>query len=125
VELFPLLLLALAFVALVVLPARARKRQQNQTQSALAVGVPVTMAGGVYATVAGLDDPATIQVEIAPGVVVTYARQAVIQVRQPAGLDADAVPGPVVTGERVVDPVADQTPARDDRPGDGSTGKTL
>ncbi len=124
-ELFPLLLLALAFVALVVLPARARKRQQNQTQSALAIGVPVVMAGGVYATVAGLDDPATIQVEIAPGVVVTYARQAVIQVRQPAGLAGDAVPGPVVTGETVVDPAADQTRARDDRPGDGSTGKTL
>ncbi len=124
-ELFPLLLLALVFVVLIVLPARARKRQANQTQAALAIGVPVTMAGGVYATVAGLDDPATIQVEIAPGVVVTYARQAVIQVRQPAGLAADAVPGPVVTGETGVDPVADQTPARDDRPGDGSTGKTL
>ncbi len=124
-ELFPLLLLALVFVVLIVLPARARKRQANQTQAALAIGVPVTMAGGVYATVAGLDDPATIQVEIAPGVVVTYARQAVIQVRQPAGLAADAVSGPVVAGETVVDPVADQTPARDDRPGDGSTGKTL
>jgi preprotein translocase subunit YajC len=78
------------------------------------------MAGGVYATVAGLDDPATIQVEIAPGVVVTYARQAVIQVRQPAG----AVPGPVVTGDTVVEAV-DDTPARDDRPGDGTSGKTL
>ncbi len=120
-ELFPLLLLALVFVVLIVLPARARKRQQNQTQSALAIGVPVTMAGGVYATVAGLDDPDTIQVEIAPGVVVTYARQAVIQVRQPAG----QVPGPVVTGETVVDPAAGDTPARDDRPGDGTSGKTL
>ena len=120
-ELFPLLLLALAFVALVVLPARARKRQQNQTQSALAIGVPVTMAGGVHATVAGLDDPATIQVEIAPGVVVTYARQAVIQVRQPLG----EVAGPVVTGETVVDPALDDTSARDDRPGDGTSGKTL
>ncbi len=115
-ELFPLLLLVLAFVALVVLPARARKRQQNQTQSALAVGVPVTMAGGVYATVAGLDDPATVQVEIAPGVVVTYARQAVVQVRQPV------VTGPV---DPAVDPVADELPARDDRPGDGPSGKTL
>jgi preprotein translocase subunit YajC len=121
VELFPLLLLALVFVVLIVLPARARKRQQNQTQSALAIGVPVTMAGGVYATVAGLDDPDTIQVEIAPGVVVTYARQAVIQVRQPAG----QVPGPVVPGETVVDPAAGETPARDDRPGDGTSGKTL
>jgi preprotein translocase subunit YajC len=120
VELFPLLLLALVFVVLIVLPARARKRQANQTQAALAIGVPVTMAGGVYATVAGLDDPATIQVEIAPGVVVTYARQAVIQVRQPAG----AVPGPVVTGDTVVEAV-DDTPARDDRPGDGTSGKTL
>jgi preprotein translocase subunit YajC len=125
VELFPLLLLVLAFVALVVLPARARKRQQNQTQSALAIGVPVTMAGGVYATVAGLDDPETVQVEIAPGVVVTYARQAVIQVRRPAG----AVPGPLATGEAVADPVVDpaagETPLRDDRPGDGTSGKTL
>jgi preprotein translocase subunit YajC len=121
VELFPLLLLALVFVVLIVLPARARKRQANQTQAALAIGVPVTMAGGVHATVAGLDDPATIQVEIAPGVVVTYARQAVIQVRQPAG----EVPGPVVTGETAVDPAAVDTPARDDRPGDGTSGKTL
>ncbi len=120
-DLFPLLLLVLAFVALVVLPARARKRQQNQTQSALAIGVPVTMAGGVHATVAGLDDPATIQVEIAPGVVVTYARQAVIQVRQPLG----EVAGPVATGETVVDPTLDDTSARDDRPGDGTSGKTL
>ncbi|MGY1738936.1 preprotein translocase subunit YajC [Geodermatophilus sp. SYSU D00684] len=120
-ELFPLLLLVLAFVALVVLPARARKRQQNQTQSALAIGVPVTMAGGVYGTVAGLDDPATIQVQIAPGVVVTYARQAVLQVRPVAG----EVPGPVATGETVVEPAPDETTPRDDRPGDGPTGKTL
>ncbi len=120
-ELFPLLLLVLAFVALIVLPNRARKRQQQQTQSALAVGVPVTMAGGVHGTVAGLADPATIQVEIAPGVVVTYARQAVLQVRPPAG----DLAGPVATGETVVDPVVDDTPSRDDRPGDGPTGKTL
>jgi preprotein translocase subunit YajC len=124
VELFPLLLLVLAFVALVVLPARARKRQQNQTQSALAIGVPVVMAGGVHATVAGLDDPETVQVEVAPGVVVTYARQAVLQVRPPAG----GVAGPVGTGETMVDPAVDPAvdeTARDDRRGDGSSGKTL
>ena len=34
------------------------------------------------------------------------------------------LPGPVVTGETVVDPM-DETPARDDRPGDGTSGKTL
>jgi preprotein translocase subunit YajC len=124
VELFPLLLLVLAFVALVVLPARARKRQQNQTQSALAIGVPVTMAGGVHATVAGLDDPDTIQVEVAPGVVVTYARQAVIQVRQPAGAAGPVLPGQTVSGPGV-DPAVAEMPARDDRPGDGTSGKTL
>ncbi len=120
-ELFPLLLLALAFVLLIVLPARARKRQAAQTQSALAIGAPVTMAGGVYGTVAGLDDPATVQVEIAPGVVVTYARQAVVQVRVPAG----EVPGPGGTGATAVDPRVDERPAWDDRPGDGPSGKTL
>ena len=120
-ELFPLLLLVLVFVVLIVLPARARKRQANQTQAALAIGVPVTMAGGVYGTVAGLNDPATIQVEIAPGVVVTYARQAVIQVRPAAGEMA----GPLVNGETVVDPTVDEPSARDDRPGDGTSGKTL
>jgi preprotein translocase subunit YajC len=129
VELFPLILLAVVFVVLIVLPARARKRQAAQTQAALAIGAPVTMAGGVYGTVAGLHDPATIQVEIAPGVVVTYARQAVVQVRPPAG----EVSGPAGTGATAVDPaidpgmdpLADERPARDDRPGDGSSGKTL
>jgi preprotein translocase subunit YajC len=117
------------FVVLIVLPARARKRQAAQTQAALAIGAPVTMAGGVYGTVAGLHDPATIQVEIAPGVVVTYARQAVVQVRPPAG----EVSGPGGTGATAVDPavdpdmdpLADERSARDDRPGDGSSGKTL
>jgi preprotein translocase subunit YajC len=121
VELFPLLLLVLVFVVLIVLPARARKRQAAQTQAALAVGVPVTMAGGVYGTVAGLDDPATVQVEIAPGVVVTYARQAVVEVRLPAG----QVTGPGGTGATAVDPRTDERPPWDDRPGDGPSGKTL
>jgi preprotein translocase subunit YajC len=97
---FPLILLALAFVLLIVLPARQRKKVQAQAQAlqeSLAVGSPVMTTSGIHATVAGLGD-GTIDLEIAPGVVVTFARQAVLEVRRPAGetpgvVDTDATPG--------------------------------
>jgi preprotein translocase subunit YajC len=102
---FPLIILALAFVLLIVLPARQRKRMQARTQAmqeSLTPGAPVMTTAGLHGTVARLGD-GTVDLEIAPGVVVTFARQAILEVRQPA------VSGPVV----------DDGPAV---PGDGATG---
>ncbi len=86
-QFFPIIILALLAVLLFVLPARQRKRMQAQAQAlqeALTVGTPVMMAGGLHGTVAALGQT-TVDVEIAPGVVVTYARQAVLEIRTPAG----------------------------------------
>jgi preprotein translocase subunit YajC len=83
---FPLILLALAVVLLFVLPARQRKKMQakaQEMQNSLAPGTPVMTTSGLHGTVARLGDN-TVDLEIAPGVVATFARQAILEVRRPA-----------------------------------------
>jgi preprotein translocase subunit YajC len=101
--LFPLILVA-TFVLLIVLPARQRKKiQERQTamQNSLTIGTPVMTTAGMHGTVAGLGEK-TVDLEISPGVVVTFARQAVLEVRRPAvdtsglGDDTPGSSGPAV-----------------------------
>jgi preprotein translocase subunit YajC len=101
-QLFPFLLLAVVFVVLIILPARQRKKvQDRQTamQNSLTVGTPVMTTAGLHGTVAGLGDR-TVDLEISPGVVVTFARQAILEVRQPvvetpgSGDDTPGATGP-------------------------------
>ena len=94
-DLFPFVLLALFAVVLFVLPARQRKKMQAQAQAlqeSLTVGTPVMTTSGMHGTVAGLSDR-TVDLELAPGVVVTFARPAIMEVRKPAVLNEDDVPG--------------------------------
>ena len=84
---FPFIIVALLVVMLFVLPARQRKRmaaQQRALQESLSVGTPVMTTSGLHGTVAALHE-GTVDLEIAPGVVVTFVRQAVLEVRKPAG----------------------------------------
>lgn len=100
---FPFIILILAALLLFVLPARQRKRMQDKQQAmqdSLSLGTPVMTTSGLHGTVAGLGET-TVDIEIAPGVVVTFARPAILEVRRPA-----------------VDPVDN---AGDDTP-DGATG---
>ena len=116
-----LILLAVAFVALIVLPGRQRKRQQaqaQQMQDSLQPGTKVMMTSGNHGTVHGLGD-ATVDVEIAPGTVVTFERRAIMKVEQPTpvtGLDAGGTQNDVDT------PGIDRP--GDDTPGDGTAGPT-
>ena len=90
-NLFPFILLALAVVLLFVLPARQRKQAQaraQELQQSLTVGTPVMTTSGMYGTVAGLGE-GTVDLEIAPGVVVTIVRAAVLEIRTPAAAQAD------------------------------------
>jgi preprotein translocase subunit YajC len=104
---FPIILIALFAVVLFVLPARQRKRMQEKAQAlqdSLAIGTPVMTTAGLHGTVAGMGE-GTIDLEIAPGVVVTFARQAILEVRKPLGTtdegtDSDA---PGSTGGRPAD----------------------
>ncbi|RBY93811.1 preprotein translocase subunit YajC [Blastococcus sp. TF02-8] len=73
-------------VVLIVLPARQRRRMQEQAaamQAALEIGTPVLTTSGLHGTVAALGEK-TVDLEIAPGVVVTFVRQAILEVRTPA-----------------------------------------
>jgi preprotein translocase subunit YajC len=94
-----LILLALVFVVLIVLPGRQRKKvqaQQQQMQESLKPGTSVLTTAGMHATVAGIGD-GTVDLQIAPGVVATFERRAILQVREPAG-GATAVEGGTVEG---------------------------
>ena len=94
-ELFPIVMLALLAVVLFVLPARQRKRMQAQAQAlqeSLRVGTPVMTTSGIYGTVVALAEK-TVDLELAPGVVVTFARPAIMENRSAA-----AVPGDDATG---------------------------
>ena len=107
---FPLILIALFAVVLFVLPARQRKRMQEKAQTlqdSLAIGTPVMTTAGLHGTVAGLGEK-TVDLEIAPGVVVTFARQAILEVRTPAG-----------TTDGIADDGTD-TGTPGPRPGDGT-----
>jgi preprotein translocase subunit YajC len=100
--LFPLLLLALAFVLLIILPQRARNRAAQRTQqmqSALAVGIEIMTTSGLYGTIADIGDT-TIDLEIAPGVVVTWAKAAIGQVVTP-------IPDPDSEPEAPAEPTAE------------------
>jgi preprotein translocase subunit YajC len=91
VESLPLLILiVLAFVLLIVMPSRQRKKIQAKAQAmqdSLTVGTPVMLTSGIHGTVAGLGE-GTVDVQIQPGVVMTVARPAIMEIRTPA---ADAV----------------------------------
>ena len=99
-QLFPFLLLAVVFVVLIVLPARQRKKiqeRQQAMQNSLTIGTPVMTTAGLHGTVAGLGEK-TVDLQIAPGVVVTFARQAVLEIRTPA-VAGPAADGPVLPGD--------------------------
>jgi preprotein translocase subunit YajC len=108
---FPIVLIALFAVVLFVLPARQRKRVQAQAQAlqeSLDIGTPVMTTSGLHGSVAAIGDK-TIDLQIAPGVVVTFARAAILEVRKPVETadgftDEDTDTGaPGTTGGRPAD----------------------
>jgi len=104
-ELVPLLFIAFAVVVLLVLPMRQRNRamqQARQLQESLTVGTDVMTTSGLFGRVVAIGDT-TVDLEIAPGVSVRWAKPAIAEIRSaPAPADpvadpsrADGDPGPV------------------------------
>ena len=105
-------LLALAFFFLIVRPQRRRVTQHRAFVSALQLGDDVVTTGGIYGTVRALRGEA-VELEVAPGIVMTFARAAVAQRAYPdTGHGPEAEPG---TPE-IANPDSDN-PASDDDPG--------
>ena len=75
-SLLPLVAIALLFWLLIIRPASRRQKDQARMQSALNLGDRVMLTSGIFGTVTELADD-RLEVEIAPGVVVTVARGAI------------------------------------------------
>jgi preprotein translocase subunit YajC len=78
-SILPLVLLVVAFIFLVVRPARARQREFQSLQSQLEPGQRVMLASGIFGELVTIGDD-TVELQIAPGTVVTVNRHAVSRV---------------------------------------------
>lgn len=74
--LIPLLVIVALFFVMIVLPQRRQMAARRALIESVQVGDEIITAGGVYGTVRSIADT-TMEVEVAPGVVITVARQAV------------------------------------------------
>ncbi len=86
VQLLPLIGVFLLIYLLMIRPAARRNRDLAALQRALSAGDRVMLTSGIFGTVHALVDD-QLQVEVAPGVVVTVARGAVAKVVEPTVVD--------------------------------------
>jgi len=105
-SLVPLLMIVLLFAVmyfLLIRPQQRRRQEALRMQTALGVGDEVITIGGLYGTIAAMDDE-SVTLEVAPGVQTRYARSAVARVVSSTRQDAVAESGaqessPIVDGD--------------------------
>jgi preprotein translocase subunit YajC len=87
---FVLIALALVIFWLVVMaPARRQQKKVSGLQQELQVGDEVVISAGIYGTVRSVEET-RVTLEVAPGTVLTVARQVVVRRQEPApDVDAD------------------------------------
>ena len=86
-------ILILGLYLLVIRPQRARARSLAQVRSGLQVGATVMTTAGIHATVRDVED-GTVLLEIAPGVSVRFASQAVVRLLDEPAPEQPDEPGP-------------------------------
>ena len=77
-QLLVILVAMLAFWAIVMRPARNQQKKVARLQQELEVGHEVVLSAGIFGTVRALHD-GKVDLEIAPGTVITVARQVVVR----------------------------------------------
>jgi preprotein translocase subunit YajC len=119
-QLLVILLVLVFFWVIVMRPARNQQRRVQQLQHGLEVGQEVVLSSGIFGTIRSLTD-GRAELEVAPGTVITVARQAVVRTADPEPRFEepadDTVEEPV---EDVVDEPAEDTveePRRDEERG--------
>ncbi|MFI9274711.1 preprotein translocase subunit YajC [Kitasatospora sp. NPDC052896] len=83
---FIILLLPIAAIFLMFRSQKKRQQQQQSMQSAMEPGSAVRTIGGMYALVKSVND-ATVELEIAPGVVTYFTKSAIAAVIDPQEYD--------------------------------------
>jgi preprotein translocase subunit YajC len=77
-QLLVILVAIVGFWAIVMRPARNQQRAVQALQQELAVGQQVVLSSGIFGTVRALNE-GRVELEIAPGTVITVARQVVVR----------------------------------------------
>lgn len=97
-QLLVIVLAMLAFWAVVMRPARNQQRRVEQLQRDLEVGQEIVLSAGIFGTIRTLSE-GRVEVEVAPGTVITVARQVVVrrveELESPSG-DSPGGDGPHV-----------------------------
>jgi preprotein translocase subunit YajC len=75
----PLVLIMVIFYVLLILPAQRRQKKTAKMQQELKNGDKVLTSGGIYGTVAGLEDNAVV-LRVAEQVKLRVARSAIVEV---------------------------------------------
>jgi len=86
-QLLIILLALVAFWAIVMRPARNQQRKVQRFQQELEVGQEVVLSAGIFGTIRSLTDTRA-EIEVAPGTLITVARQVVV--RRAEDLDTPA-----------------------------------
>jgi preprotein translocase subunit YajC len=101
-QLLVILVAMVAFWAIVMRPARSQQKKVQQLQHELEVGQEVVLSAGIFGTVRSLSE-SRAEIEIAPGTVITVARQVVVrrvedldEPQRPASSDPSEPTGPTV-----------------------------
>ena len=87
-QLLVIVLALLGFWAIVMRAARTQQRRVAQLQAEIAVGDRVIISAGIFGTVVAIEDD-VVKLEVAPGTVLTVARQVVIRRAPEPGAAAD------------------------------------
>lgn len=72
----PMILIVVVFYFLLIRPQQQRQKQHRQLISSVDKGDRIVTIGGLHGTVESVDDD-TIRLEVSPGTIVTFSRQAV------------------------------------------------
>ena len=89
VQLLVIVVAMIAFWAIVMRPARNQQKRVEQLQNELEVGQEVVLSAGIFGTIRALNE-GRVELEVAPGTVLTVARQVVV--RRVADIDGSAAP---------------------------------
>jgi len=89
-SLLPIIGIFLIFWLLIIRPAQRRQKHVRQLQAQLTVGDRVLTTSGIFGTVASLTDD-QVGLEVAEGITLTVARQAIGQVTEEVA--GDPTPG--------------------------------
>jgi preprotein translocase subunit YajC len=76
-QIVPILLIIVLFYALVILPQKKRQKKMVEFLASLKIGDRVVTGGGLVGTVMAIQEK-QIEIEVAPNVVVTVMKQAVL-----------------------------------------------